>query len=52
MEGVVRENKMGTMKINKLLISMSLPIMISMLVDLIKSRKKSKQDNKQDNSNH
>ena len=32
---VIRENKMGTMPINKLLISMSLPMMISMLVQAL-----------------
>ncbi len=31
----VKENKMGTMTVNKLLISMSLPIMISMLVQAL-----------------
>lgn len=31
----VRENKMGTMPINKLLVSMSLPMMISMLVQAL-----------------
>ena len=30
-----RENKMGVMPINKLLLSMSLPIMISMLVQAL-----------------
>ncbi|MFR5132780.1 MAG: hypothetical protein ACLTDP_09465 [Terrisporobacter sp.] len=34
-ESVIKENKMGTMPINKLLISMSLPMMISMLVVLV-----------------
>ncbi len=29
---MVQENKMGTMPVNKLLISMSLPMIISMLV--------------------
>lgn len=33
--GVQQENKMGTMPVNKLLISMSLPIMISMLVQAL-----------------
>ena len=32
---IIRENKMGTMPINKLLISMSLPMMISMLVQAL-----------------
>ena len=31
----IKENKMGTMPINRLLISMSLPIMISMLVQAL-----------------
>lgn len=31
----VKENKMGTMPVNKLLISMSLPIIISMLVQAL-----------------
>lgn len=31
----VKENKMGIMPINKLLISMSLPMMISMLVQAL-----------------
>ena len=34
-ESVIKENKMGTMPINKLLISMSLPMMISMLVQAL-----------------
>lgn len=34
-ENVVKENKMGTMPINKLLISMSLPMIISMLVQAL-----------------
>ena len=34
-ENIVKENKMGTMPINKLLISMSLPMMISMLVQAL-----------------
>ena len=34
-ESVMKENKMGTMPINKLLISMSLPMMISMLVQAL-----------------
>lgn len=33
--GVVQENKMGVMPINKLLISMALPIMVSMLVQAL-----------------
>ena len=31
----IKENKMGTMRINKLLISMSLPMVISMLVQAL-----------------
>lgn len=34
-ENIVKENKMGTMPINKLIISMSLPMMISMLVQAL-----------------
>ena len=34
-ESLIKENKMGTMPINKLLISMSLPMMISMLVQAL-----------------
>lgn len=34
-ENIVKENKMGTMPINKLLITMSLPMMISMLVQAL-----------------
>lgn len=34
-ESAIKENKMGTMPINKLLISMSLPMMISMLVQAL-----------------
>lgn len=34
-ENIVKENKMGTMPINKLLISMSIPMMISMLVQAL-----------------
>ena len=34
-EEVIRENKMGTMPINRLLISMSLPMMISMMVQAL-----------------
>ncbi|WP_455538415.1 MATE family efflux transporter [Terrisporobacter sp.] len=34
-ENIIKENKMGTMPINKLLISMSLPMMISMLVQAL-----------------
>ncbi len=35
MESAVRENKMGTMPVNKLLISMALPMMASMLVQAL-----------------
>lgn len=35
MDGQLEENKMGTMPINKLLINMSLPIMISMLIQAL-----------------
>ena len=31
----IKENKMGTMTVNKLLISMSLPMIISMLVQAL-----------------
>ena len=34
-ENVVKENKMGTMPINKLLIAMSIPMIISMLVQAL-----------------
>lgn len=34
-ENIVKENKMGTMPINKLLITMSLPMMVSMLVQAL-----------------
>lgn len=34
-ENIIKENKMGTMPINKLLISMSIPMMISMLVQAL-----------------
>ncbi len=34
-DGIVTENKMGTMPVNKLLISMSLPMMLSMLVQAL-----------------
>ena len=34
-ENIIKENKMGTMPINKLLISMSVPMMISMLVQAL-----------------
>lgn len=32
---VVQENKMGTMPVNKLLVSMSVPMMISMIVQAL-----------------
>lgn len=35
MEATMKENKMGTMPVNKLLISMALPMMISMLVQAL-----------------
>lgn len=35
MEAVMKENKMGTMPVNKLLISMALPMMLSMLVQAL-----------------
>ena len=35
MEGTMKENKMGTMPVNKLLISMAVPMMISMLVQAL-----------------
>ena len=35
MENTLRENKMGTMPVNKLLITMSLPMIISMLVQAL-----------------
>lgn len=35
MEAVAKENKMGTMPVNRLLISMALPMMISMLVQAL-----------------
>lgn len=34
-DGLTRENKMGTMPVGKLLMSMSLPIMISMLIQAL-----------------
>ena len=34
-EAPIRENKMGTMPVNKLLLSMAVPIMISMLVQAL-----------------
>lgn len=33
--GVIQENKMGTRPVNRLLVSMALPLMISMLVQAL-----------------
>ena len=35
MSNTMKENKMGTMPVNKLLINMALPMMISMLVQAL-----------------
>jgi Na+-driven multidrug efflux pump len=35
MEEIVHENKMGTMPVNKLLLSMAVPMMISMIVQAV-----------------
>ena len=34
-----KENKMGTMPVNRLLVSMSLPMIISMIVQALSSRR-------------
>ena len=34
-QGVMEENKMGTMPVNRLLVSMSVPMMISMIVQAL-----------------